>query len=395
MNRFPDLLEMYKKYPNFDFSNKEYLKKSLEIHKLMQIVYYQINNGVVEHNFSQDEIEYMRKFSILKMIEMKLHSNNIEKIFEKFNEAGIKVVALKGLVLKEYYEVPELRVMRDADILIDEKNLGNVDSILVNLGYEFKSECSHHKVYKKEKHPRIEVHTSITNELYNAKNKNPFKNSFENSRKIKFGNQTVYSLDYTNQLIHLITHIIGHIKGGVISLKQLLDITLFINTEKNNIDFKLFKSTGEECGFYKFSLGIFSICEGYLNCNIPEYIKEDFNIVKEEYKEVILDILFKRGFEIEDATVETIIYGSAYANGSYEKNSFKRYLKYIFPPRHVIKNNYTYCDKYKILLPVAWIHRMFAAKSIKDRSIFGKINILIKSIKGSKKKSDALKILDI
>lgn len=395
MNRFPDLLKMYKKYPNFDFSDKEYIKKGLKIHKLMQIVYYQISNNLIEHNFSEDDIEDMKNFSILEMLNMKMHFNNIEKIFKKFNEAGIKVIALKGLVLKEYYEIPELRLMRDADILIDEKDLERIDNILVNLGYEFKSECSHHKVYKKENYLRLEIHTSITNELYNAKNKNPFKSSFEKSRKIKFGDETVFALDYTDQLMHLITHIIGHIKGGVISLKQLLDITLFINSEENNIDFKLFKSIGEICGFYKFSLGIFSICEEYLDCNIPSFIKKDFSNITEEYKEVILDILFKRGLEIKDAIVETIIYGSAYANGNYDKNSFQRYLKYIFPPIDVIKKNYTYCDKYKFLLPVAWIHRMFVAKSIRGKSIYEKINILIKSIKGSKKKSDELKILDI
>ena len=72
------------------------------------------------------------------------HINQVEKIIKKFNEENVRVIVLKGLVVREFYKNPELRTMSDADILVHEEDLDKARNILTSLGYSEKEGSDEH-----------------------------------------------------------------------------------------------------------------------------------------------------------------------------------------------------------------------------------------------------------
>lgn len=60
----------------------------------------------------------------------------LRRILQALNNGRIKVMVLKGASLAEtVYKNPVLRPMSDLDLLIREKNLGEVERKLLDLGY--------------------------------------------------------------------------------------------------------------------------------------------------------------------------------------------------------------------------------------------------------------------
>lgn len=393
-NIMPSIMMAYEKYKEIDFNDNNNLIKSLEAHKLEQAFYYQIKNTKFINRFNNEEIENLKNTSLFNMFKMKLHEKEIEAVYKRFNEDGVIAVALKGLVTKEYYDIPELRKMGDSDILIKEDDLKKVENILNELGYLYSKETTYHKVYKKKNRLRIEVHTSLISEE-NYKRKNPYDGIFDRIREIDIGSERGYALGYTDQLIHLITHMLTHIAASKISLRQILDITLFINNESDNIDFEDFKKRGIEFDYYNLSTVILNICDEFFGCKIPEILKDDCDSCNKKHKEVILEALFSRGVFDEDKIAYIIGNGVGYSKGEYKRGAFYRHIRFVFPSYDVMSKKYNYCNKYKILLPIAWIHRLLSGGATKEKSILKKIRMFIRSFKVSKKKNDLLKTLDL
>ena len=60
-----------------------------------------------------------------------------------------------------------------------------------------------------------------------------------------------------------------------------------------------------------------------------------------------------------------------------------------------MNEKYNYAKKYKILLPIAWIHHLFEGINNKDYSLISKIKILTNTIFIAKKRQNLLNWLEI
>lgn len=96
------------------------------------------------------------------------------KIFRAFTEQGeIRILPMKGWIMKGFYPRPEYRQMGDLDFLIDRENRKKARDIMCGMGYRFvKNECDDTvDVYKKEPWMYVEIH----NHMIPYKNKTKYE----------------------------------------------------------------------------------------------------------------------------------------------------------------------------------------------------------------------------
>lgn len=80
------------------------------------------------------------------------------RLYDTFSKQGIQYLPLKGCVLKEWYDQPEVRQMSDLDILINSCDRDFLKQIMNEQGYELLHESSHHDVYCKKPWMTVELH---------------------------------------------------------------------------------------------------------------------------------------------------------------------------------------------------------------------------------------------
>ncbi|MGL4572645.1 MAG: nucleotidyltransferase domain-containing protein [Clostridium sp.] len=393
----PNILKLFIKDNNKNIDTKKIIKE-VKSHKLLEIFYYELINSNYINYFDKGHIEKIKKTAFSYMFNTRKSIHSFEKLYNEFNNNNLTVVALKGLVLREYYKNPDFRNMGDWDLLILEDEMGMVENILIEDGYIYDHETKAHKVYLKDK-TKVELHTTLIDVDY-YKKENPYKeNVFKTVREIKIGEERVYALEYNNQLIHLITHMLTHVASSSIGIRQITDVTLFVNNEKENIDFERFYKDVKNNELYDFAIAVLKICDELFKLNINSELKGELNNCNNKLKDMLIESIFDGGIGVGDNLYNAIgnQFGYDKDNSKNRSSSYllKRYIDFVFPRYEIMKNKYTYCNNSKILLPIAWIHRIITGGVTKEVSLMKKSKLLSSSFKISKKKNKLLKMLNI
>lgn len=176
-----------------------------------------------------------------------LQLSSAKEIVNKLNEIGVEVTLLKGIsVSTELYLVPHFRVMRDIDLLVDEKDIERAEEILPALGFEQKSTYLY-KFYERLHHTMpwqhrkykiwIEIHKRLFPETSAGSQAKIFELNTIDSEKQKgdFYDLDVYYLSKEFQLVYIATHWAEKFKhiGGVFGL---LDVAILVNNYSEELD---------------------------------------------------------------------------------------------------------------------------------------------------------------
>lgn len=268
--------------------------------------------------------------------------NEFLRMYRIVISKGIKFVGLKGCILRNIYPVPELRTMGDFDIITSKDTLSELKEIFKQNDYDVKKEafgivCKNDRGY-------WEISTTVEKE---------FRTKYEKLDDIFINNIVSESglcfPEYTYFLLYLIVHTGKHYIREGAGIRNLCDIALFINRYKNNIDFDIVRK----------------ICVEQNYGNMYEYI---INTVKKWFD---VDI---EGIDVEekncDRFVEYMLLNGVFGKNNntvvsqvakHEDDSIGGLRKILFPTVKMLDYRYKYLKKAPILLPVAWIHRIFSA----------------------------------
>lgn len=265
-------------------------------------------------------------------------------IFGKLKQREIRVLPLKGYFMKELYPKPEYRQMGDLDILIDQDNRGKVQEAMQNMGYILEKSGSEDTVDVYQKAPWIcvEVHNELLS--YHHKNHNQYRNIWEKACE-KNG---IYQMSWDDYYIFMIEHFAKHFYISGCGIRFLLDVYIFL--EKKGTDLH------------------------------PEYLKEQFRVRNlEDFRQKMEKLAYqwfgKEG-RIGDTEEEcTILLSGVFGNlQNYYRNMQKEiYQKYkiawlvkpiyiwkrIFVPYYEMCEKYPVLEKWPVLLPAAWMFRLF------------------------------------
>ncbi|WP_160689315.1 nucleotidyltransferase family protein [Clostridium sp. C2-6-12] len=325
-------------------------------HDISALIYYSLDKETLRQ--IDKDILNKWKVSILKSNIIQIHIlNSAKKILLGLQQKGVNVLALKGLILKNFYPRQEFRTMCDLDILIDIKDYISVKKYLLGIGYTCKNEKNPiHAVFYSESNPIVEVHWELVNKDYYIGNEKEFEKSiWKNAQEINIYDLKIKTLSDEDFLIHLCMHMAVHAKCSGLGIRQLYDLALFTKNKYEDIDWMNFKDRITKYGILTFTEGLYALCDKLFEIKAPFFYLNN-TILKEEHINLLLENIINLGVSRKERIDLKLLYKN---DNFYIK--VKKIIPIVFENRKELSVKYSYVKNHFCLLPVAWIHRIFRA----------------------------------
>ncbi|MCR4746029.1 MAG: nucleotidyltransferase family protein [Lachnospiraceae bacterium] len=288
----------------------------------------------------------------------------IRLVNEESKKRNLKFVFFKGVVLADLYPQYTERVSCDSDILVTDEEKDAAEQLLRDCGYtkDDKESKKHVQVYINRKFDHtIELHTRLWEDyegprvevLKSLKLSSPQKNIKVNACGIE-----VYTLAPREHLIYQLFHVIKHFSLNGIGVRYLIDITLFINKNFDEIDFKQFWKEIKRLGYTCFTETFFMICVRDLKMTDKVFESHPLGNI-DGIEDLKMDLLNVGNIMDKEAGWQIMGAMESYFTGeaAVPKSKLKRQISMMFPSVHALPKVYGYAIKHPILLPVAWTHR--------------------------------------
>lgn len=295
---------------------------------------------------------------------------------KKLEREGIRYAVLKGCVLAQLYPNPDCRVSSDTDILIDKKDFLKVSSIFRSNDFQVgKRIASSNQVLCKHKSGfRVEIHWKLYKDFDDSYIFMKKFNLIEPYRKISVGNKyEFYTLGITDGFIYTLLHFIRHFLTCGAGIRQLMDILLYIQYYDDKLDWDRIDNILGELNFTKFVNHLFRIASKYL---LIENKKSENDMYSDQLCLEFLDDIERGGLFGKDEKVRVNFVG-LYREMLYSRKSLQEVQNYnyiyrkLFPRKDALKVTFTYLEKYPLLIPIAWIQRLFLlVTNIKKEKLF-------------------------
>ena len=345
-----ETLENYAKKNNTDTDWKDIYTIAVQ-NGVLPFLYHQIKSFNNQYNINSDFLVALKNNIIYRSSRQIKANECLCTIIDSFNKADIPFIILKGIVVAELYPNPEYRYSCDADIHISSEYLEAVQKILIELGYEHKyiNTIKHTYSYILHNVLYIDLHTRLFEDFYD-KHQKVFEeyeiDSFENTTKYSISNQEFLSLQPNEFLIYIFCHMTKHYVNSGINLRQLMDISIYVNAHINQLEVNYIMAFFKKMGIEKFVLYTFFVCRKYLGMVDIEGIFYD------DVDEKVADEIIYTSLENNMGTksdIERISTTRAYYRGNKQIVRAK-----LFPKQEELSDRYSYAKKHKILLPIVW-----------------------------------------
>lgn len=316
-------------------------------HSAVGITYQAVQN-IFKSKIPDDISAQWKKETLMSGAVQSARSQALYSVCKKLNKKGLKPLVLKGEVLRTLYKNPEARTSVDEDLLIEKSQYSKLCEALTELGFEetLKGGDDVHWVNKKLS-LYFEIHFSPFPENKNYSSWNAcFEDCFSRSVSMENG---IFALSPTDELIFLFLHSAKHFIYSGVGVKQLSDIALLTNKYQSEIDFSLVEAQLKKCGAFDFAKGISAFINAYL---CPFTFFEENPLCNEALAQDIID-----GGSLGAGSSERQ-HSAAITSGAFKKESV--FKKIFFPPKERLKAKYPFARKYSVLLPLAWVMRIFS-----------------------------------
>lgn len=378
------------KYEDVNWSNLISLAGE---HKVEGVIYSNIKENASKLNINSSIVDELKTFAFYTAISEVRKISFLDNIFNKFKKADIPVIALKGLVLRNIYPEPDQRSMCDADILVKKEDLKRVTELLKSIEYELESEDEHfHLKFMHRMYPIIEVHWSLIEgeELDNS--------IWDRTIKSKLLDTEVMTLEYEEFALHLCHHMIHHMNGMGFGLRQIADLVLFTEKNRDFIDWTSFKNKAKDHGIEKFVLIIFALSNRLFNLELPESLMDRDIIYSPNIDLLIEDLLLGGvyGRSNNEKMLANSIVINTNQNASNPVVSMAKKIKTVLNPSdETLVGKYSYASKFKILKPFAGIQQIYHNRFNEDYGFIDNVKFIYKGVKLSKDRNNLIKWMEI
>ena len=326
-----------KEEPSFkiDDNNLPYFIKLSKNHSLMALFYKVVMTTKVE--IKEEYLKKLEQYYLSNMRKYVLFAKEREELFSYLRLNNIPYLPLKGLVLKDYYPDEYVREFADNDIYF-KGNDKVVKKFFVDRDYEVEAfRKSNHDVYLKKPVFNFEMHRSLFGETGDNQK---LVNYFENPKAGPLDheqNELVYKPE--DFYVYFTAHTFKHFNVSGCGLRTLVDYYLYL--KKNpNLDQKYVEKELKKIDLLDFSKKISSLA-------IKLFDEQELN---EEEMDMLLFIASSGTY----GNIENRV-----SKGVKEKGRFKYFMSRVFPPYAFYKTAYPWAYKTKVLIPVAWLMRLF------------------------------------
>lgn len=352
-----------------DFEDLVYIYKMSEIHHVVPMIY----NAAYNEDFFKEcdaNFQAMFKSSAFRYIFSQIQrTNHFLEVYKKLSEKNIKILVFKGIIFRNMYNNPDDRISSDEDILIKKEDYEKVKEFFLSEGFEFIDKGEECAYFSKSTGLCIEVSTSLfshESKAYGHLNK-LFEDVFEKIIKINIDKIDILTLSHEQHLIYIVFHNMKHFLTGGFGIRQVADFSKYIETYGEYINWEKFWLDLKDLNYDTFALNLIEISLKYLGFNNDKITYPDnitnFDELKNSQKyyinseSLINDILDAGVF---GASTMDRKHTALMTLDAVEDKKKSNRLKAVFPNVNYLKDNYTYLQKYPILLPVAWGQRILS-----------------------------------
>lgn len=282
-----------------------------------------------------------------------------EKLFKELPAHGIRILPLKGCIMKKLYPKESYRQMADLDILIDEENAGKAREVMEGLGYEGKSEWGGVDIYEKKPWMCIELHRfMLPTEFQNWKK---YLNIWDRAT----GKDGVYRMTWDDYYVYMIEHFAKHYYVSGSGIRSVLDIYIFLTKMKTELHLDYLETEFRERKLQEFRINMEELAQKWFSKDAAEEMQESgrrvissgtYGTEKGYFQNVEEEL--KRKYRA--SWLVKLIY------------MFKR----IFPGYRVMYDNYPIVKKVPLLLPVMWIYRIITAVIKRPEKLKRELNFI-------------------
>lgn len=340
--------------------------KLASIHKVIPLIY---ESSYKTESFKKTEQNFQKYFKTTSMqiiYSQIQRSDRFLQLYKEFNKAGLKILVFKGIILRELYPIPDERISGDEDLLIKKTDLKKAEEILQGnglervLSQEEDEDVYHYFCHKTGLH--LELHTTLfgdNSEIY-KKMDGIFSTVFDDSDTVTINNVEINTFSLDKHLLYVICHAMKHFVSCGTGIRQVCDITMYINKYDNQINWDYIWKEITSLGYDTLFMNFLQIGIDYLGL---EESKIMYNQNKDKYyintENLIQDIMDGGVYGASTQSRLNAANMSLDAINKESKSKIKSNLAAIFPKSDNLKGRYKYLEKYPILLPVAWGSRIF------------------------------------
>lgn len=213
------------KAPEIPQSSIQGIFAAAKRHSLSGMALYALENAGIELQGEVAQVwQQERDKALVKDI---TQSAELERIEQAFEAAGIRILPLKGSVIKALYPQSDMRTMSDIDALIDLENAERAREIMEELGYS--CECFNHHVHDIYYMPPV-MNVEIHRELFGDEGKE-FAEIFADPWSMSTHEGAVYSLAPDEFFAYILAHALKHIEEGGTGIRTVMDVWVCMNAE--------------------------------------------------------------------------------------------------------------------------------------------------------------------
>ncbi len=316
--------------------------------------------GIRDRLFDQGVAKAQRKAALLDA--------DMQAIIDRFEQAGIWYMPMKGSVLKDMYPRPEMRQMSDVDILIDAERAEDAKVVMEELGFSCKFfGTGFHDVYHKPPVSNVEIHSALFTAGHDASLYRYYRNVKDRLLKDE-GHSFGYHFGPDDFYIFMVAHEYKHYSGGGTGLRSLLDTYIFLKHE--NVDLDYISTETEKLGIAEFeeqnrALALHLFGGGELTCADRQ----------------MLEYILRSGTY---GTTQHLVSNQIVKLGGGARGKLKYLWSRVFIPMESVKGAYPFFYKHKILLPALPFYRAGKGLALRRKRVINEIKALIRPDKPDK-----------
>ena len=331
------------------------------------------NNEVVAIVFSQCKCfipqEYKAAFESAYSATLYYFANR-QQLMSKIESSlsDVEHFTIKGASVATFYPVPAYRTMGDTDIVAHYEDREDVDKRLKSLGLECVSSFEDREWQYYFHDIEFELHDHLVySESVNVDLQEKYFNDFW---KYVHNNE----LDWNFHFLFLIFHLRKHFMNSGIGIRHFLDIAVLCSRGPD-FDWAWIEAELKKLGLWLFAERVFALNKYWFEVEPPVAVEP----LSEEFCVSATELILKNGIfgfdneDNQDNSVVNDIRGKGNSHGAMLKNALRR----LFPSYSSMNKvpHYSYLCGRPVLLPFAWVHRMF--RSIANRRVKKNMKTLV------------------
>lgn len=289
------------------------------------------------------------------------------ELYQKLLEKGTRPLVVKGILCRELYPKPDLRISADEDLLVAEEELPTVLAVLRKAGMTVEDPDAEQVLACRDSRTGLylELHRTLfpaSSEVYGGLNRF-FDDAFTCAVEVPVEGGHVWSLCPESHLLYLILHSFKHFLHSGFGIRQVCDICLFTEAYGAEVNWNRLADRLAKARADVFAANLLAIGREHLGVSrYPEAAEAWMAGFGDELDcgDLLADLLASGIYGSSSLSRQhsSLITLNAVKAGTGSGGGAHRVLRTVFPPRKDLLRAYPYLERYPWLLPAAWVQRI-------------------------------------